>query len=264
MTRSPSRFCFSWFRESPEGGRRLRACIALRHTGSPKNSSRGRLDRHHIRSDRESRNIPNESVLARCCGIGRNLSQGIFSFLYFILYLTFESVCFFQAMRRVHLSDTFMRDLWTRLYVYALLRGLYVFPDVEVSAESPEYESFGFVDVWKGNSHGNPVCIKAIRTRNSANLQKIKMVHDSFIPVPSTNSPPHQTFCHEVGGCKHFSHPNVLPVVQVSEALFPFCIMSPWMPGGNVMQYIQKNPSVNRLMLVCTLLIWISQKKHPF
>ena len=46
------------------------------------------------------------------------------------------------------------------------------------------------------------------------------------------------------------SHPNVLPVIEVSETLFPLCTMSPWMPDGNITQYIQMNPSANRLMLV--------------
>ena len=46
-------------------------------------------------------------------------------------------------------------------------------------------------------------------------------------------------------------HPNVLPVIKVSEALFPFCIMTPWMPDGNITQYTQKNPGANRLVLVC-------------
>ena len=42
----------------------------------------------------------------------------------------------------------------------------------------------------------------------------------------------------------------MLPVIEVSEALFPLCIMTPWMPDGNITQYIQTNPSANRLMLV--------------
>ena len=46
------------------------------------------------------------------------------------------------------------------------------------------------------------------------------------------------------------SHPNVLPIIRVSETLFPVCIMSPWMPDGNIAQYTQANPEVNRLMLV--------------
>ena len=46
------------------------------------------------------------------------------------------------------------------------------------------------------------------------------------------------------------SHPNVLPVIQVSDAVFPVCIMSPWMPDGNITQYTQVNPGADRLMLV--------------
>ena len=49
---------------------------------------------------------------------------------------------------------------------------------------------------------------------------------------------------------KHNPHPNVLSVVEVSETLLPLCIMSPWMPGGNIIQYIKVNPGANRLMLV--------------
>jgi len=46
-------------------------------------------------------------------------------------------------------------------------------------------------------------------------------------------------------------HPNVLPVIQVSEILFPFCTMSPWMPDGNIIQYTRANSGADRLMLVC-------------
>ena len=51
-------------------------------------------------------------------------------------------------------------------------------------------------------------------------------------------------------GTRIFSHPNALPVIDVSEILFPFCIMSPWMPDGNITQYVQVNPGTNRLVLV--------------
>ncbi|KAF9641934.1 kinase-like protein [Thelephora ganbajun] len=140
---------------------------------------------------------------------------------------------FRQAVRLLYLSNSFMQDLWIRLHVHALLRGLPVFPDVELRKDSPNYEPLGFVDIWKGDYRGNPVCIKAIRTRSTTNSEKIK-----------------RTFYHEVEGCKHFSHLNVLPVLQISETLFPLCIVSPWMPDGNISQYTQKNPSVSRLMLL--------------
>jgi len=47
------------------------------------------------------------------------------------------------------------------------------------------------------------------------------------------------------------SHPNVLPVIRVSKGLFPVCIMSPWMPDGNIAKYTKANPRADRLMLVC-------------
>jgi len=61
----------------------------------------------------------------------------------------------------------------------------------------------------------------------------------------------YQVYRRVVGDSKFNSHPNVLPVIRVSEALFPFCIMSPWMPDGNITQYTQMNPGADCLMLVC-------------
>jgi len=60
----------------------------------------------------------------------------------------------------------------------------------------------------------------------------------------------YQTYHHVVGRSRINSHPNVLPVIQVSQGLFPVCIMSPWMPDGNITQYTQMNPGAARLMLV--------------
>ncbi|KAF9643372.1 hypothetical protein BDM02DRAFT_3104534, partial [Thelephora ganbajun] len=74
-----------------------------------------------------------------------------------------------------------------------------------------------WMSVWEGNYHGDSVCIQAIRTRNEAHAKKIKSI-----------------FWHKVEGYKHFPHPNVLPVFQVSEALFPLFTMCPWMPDGSI------------------------------
>ena len=69
----------------------------------------------------------------------------------------------------------------------------------------------------------------------------------------------YQIYRHVCEEGKHNPHPNVLPVVQVSEvfpidgvsdALFPLCIMTPWMPDGNITQYVQMKPEADRLMLV--------------
>jgi len=60
----------------------------------------------------------------------------------------------------------------------------------------------------------------------------------------------HQMLRSVIEESKHNPHPNVLPIINVSESLSPFCIMSPWTPDGNITQYIQMNLGANRLMLV--------------
>jgi len=60
----------------------------------------------------------------------------------------------------------------------------------------------------------------------------------------------HQTYRRVVEESKVNSHPNVLPIIGVSKGPFPVCIMSPWMPDGNITQYTQSNPGADRLVLV--------------
>lgn len=65
-----------------------------------------------------------------------------------------------------------------------------------------------------------------------------------------TQCNPYQVYRLAIKEGKLNSHPNVLPVIEISETTFPLCIMSPWMPNGNIAQYIQKNQSADRLTLV--------------
>ena len=62
--------------------------------------------------------------------------------------------------------------------------------------------------------------------------------------------PSYQTFRRVIKESRPNPHPNVLFVVKVSATLFPLCVMTPWMPDGNVVQYIQINPHTDRLVLV--------------
>lgn len=74
-----------------------------------------------------------------------------------------------------------MLSPWLRLYAHALLRETRIFPGMELRDESPGCSHNGFADIWKGDHHGEPVCIKVIRTRKSIPLEKIKKVCGSFI-----------------------------------------------------------------------------------
>jgi hypothetical protein len=108
-----------------------------------------------------------------------------------------------------------------------------------------------FTDTWKANYRGELVCIKAIRADKRSRLRKVQNVGRSFLSSKPYSACTNQTFHHKINALKFVSHPNLLPIIEVSETLFPLCIMSPWMPDGNVIQYTQTNPSANRLMLVC-------------
>jgi len=60
----------------------------------------------------------------------------------------------------------------------------------------------------------------------------------------------YQTYNRVIEESKLNSHPNVLRVIRVSKGLSPLCIMSPWMPDGNITQYTKMNPGADRLILV--------------
>jgi hypothetical protein len=147
--------------------------------------------------------------------------------------------------------------LWLRLYAHALLLESRIFPHVKLYDEPLGYMPTGLTDIWKGNRRGEPVCIKAIRTEYLTCLKEIESVRNLFKYYQKcTQLTLYQTFRRETNGRRAVSHPNLLPVIEISGASFPFCIMSPWMPGRNITQYIQMNPDADRLMLVlgCGLL----------
>ena len=50
---------------------------------------------------------------------------------------------------------------------------------------------------------------------------------------------------------KHLTHTNILSLLGVTIA--PFQLVSSWMPGGDLLGYIEKNPNVDRLKLVSAL-----------
>ena len=142
--------------------------------------------------------------------------------------------------------------LWFRLYAHALLLESRVFPDIKLCVESLDYGSDGFADIWKGEYHGEPVCIKAIRTQVPVCLTEIERVCGYFIYQKRTHCQraSYKTLRREMDERESIPHPNVLPIIEVSETLVPFYIMSPWMPDGNIDQYIETNPGANRLTLV--------------
>lgn len=124
-------------------------------------------------------------------------------------------------------------------------------PTIELDDEPPDYVPVGFADIWKGTYStdralsAHRVSIKVIRMRDQMHLMEIKSVHKVY--QLCAQNYPHLDF---LDGVKTVFHPNVLPIFFVTDAQFPLFIISPWMSNGNIIQYIQMNPGVNRLMLV--------------
>jgi len=67
-------------------------------------------------------------------------------------------------------------DPWTRLLTHALLRESRVFPGLELCENPPDYSPWGFADIWKGQYHGEPVCIKVVRGQMLIGLRRAEGV----------------------------------------------------------------------------------------
>jgi hypothetical protein len=57
-------------------------------------------------------------------------------------------------------------------------------------------------------------------------------------------------YCKEAIVLKRANHPNILSIEGVAPKLFEFCMVSQWMPNGNILGYVKKYPGANRLELV--------------
>ena len=60
---------------------------------------------------------------------------------------------------------------------------------------------------------------------------------------------------------KHLAHPNIVPLLGIT--ITPFQLISNWMPGGSLPEYIKKHPDVDRLRLVGHLPIVLNSRLLP-
>ena len=59
-----------------------------------------------------------------------------------------------------------------------------------------------------------------------------------------------QRFCREAVAWKHLRHPNILPLLGVTQAGRQFAMVSEWMDNGKISDFVQENPNANRTELV--------------
>jgi len=62
-----------------------------------------------------------------------------------------------------------------------------------------------------------------------------------------------QRFCAEVVVWNTLRHKNILPLLGVTTAEGQLVMVSEWMVGGNIMEFVKVNVHADRLKLVCFL-----------
>jgi len=63
-----------------------------------------------------------------------------------------------------------------RLLTHGLLRGSRIFYGLKLCDNPPDYMVDGFTDIWKGEYHGEPVCVKVVRGRRLTCLREVEGV----------------------------------------------------------------------------------------
>jgi len=93
--------------------------------------------------------------------------------------------------------------------------------------------------------------------RRKVHKRRSRCVIDAIaFPIPH-HQQSSQAFCQEAVVWKCLIHPNILSLLGVTVA--PFQLISDWMPGGDLPQYIRKYPHADRLGLVgVPLVVFIS------
>ena len=107
--------------------------------------------------------------------------------------------------------------------------------------------------MYKGVLDRLAVCIKHVRA-SVENIQEKKKVQ--FLRPASPvhdHLPTWQYFCKEAVMWKYLDHPNVLPLLGIT--IDPLQLVSKWVSGGNLQQYIKKHPTADRRKLVCVPLV---------
>ncbi|KAK1224261.1 hypothetical protein PQX77_012839 [Marasmius sp. AFHP31] len=101
----------------------------------------------------------------------------------------------------------------------------------------------GFADIWKGRlaGSGRYLCLKVLRMfEDNDEVKRRKIIAVRFWLAE---------FCREALLWRQLDHPNVLSFLGVNVELFApgFCLVLPWMENGDILSYLKRNPTHDRL-----------------
>ena len=129
----------------------------------------------------------------------------------------------------------------------------YALPSVHIGAGGPPVVRGYYGDVHVGSLDGSKIRVKRLFTSLDGPGQKItKVCHPHYhFPCPLMLENP-QDFYEEVITWKRLEHPNIVPLLGINTTPSPPQLISDWIPGGNLTEYIRNNPGADRLGLVGT------------
>lgn len=134
-----------------------------------------------------------------------------------------------------------------------LPRSCLINEDFKTQEEIP-FATRGYTDLWKRDWNGRKVAVKALRFAPDDDRNKTTKVMVFLIGrspgIPWGTHFRLQRFCKEVLLWKLLTHPNILTFYGASTRQNQFCMVSPWMENGNILNYTRKAPEANRLRLV--------------
>ena len=109
-------------------------------------------------------------------------------------------------------------------------------------------------EIWKGRYKGEEVALKVIRVShdNSNKAKSVSISFDKGEECLSLIRRKLQQFCKEVVLMKQEEHDHILPFYGVSEGISEFCLVFPLYQNGNIMEYLEKNPTTDRSDLAST------------
>ena len=95
---------------------------------------------------------------------------------------------------------------------------------------------------------GSRVCVKRVRVHTEEDIQESKVRSNAVTsPVRHHQRDP-QMFYREAVMWKRLTHPNIVPLLGIT--ITPIQLISTWMSGGGLVEYIKKHPDTDRLGLV--------------
>ena len=113
------------------------------------------------------------------------------------------------------------------------------------------------IEVWKGRYKNEVVALKVFKVSpqdpHISKLKRVSMPPNPWQRVALCCSDIWQWLYMETALAIVSKHENTVPLYGVSTTVAAFCLVYPWYKNGNIMDYTEKNPGVNRYDLASTL-----------